>query len=113
MLAILANEPDIEPTVIKKASQIVPFNFVNFQLLDIKNALGGAKGLDFLFKAYKPNDTEKFFPCEWFDSTEKLSKRKLPPYDSFFNILRNINPLQKITTTLKTLFKVVFLGSRR
>ena len=46
LLPILVNERDIEPTVIKKASQFVSFKFGDIQPLDITNFLGGATSLD-------------------------------------------------------------------
>ena len=59
------------------------------------NFLGGATSLDSFLEAYKTNETKCFVAHEWFDCTEKLSNEELPPYDSFFNILHNRNPLEK------------------
>ena len=59
------------------------------------NFLGGATSLDSFLNAYKNKKTEGFFPYEWFDCPEKTSINDLPPYDSFFSILRNSNPLEK------------------
>ena len=95
LLPILVNERQIEPAVIKKANQFVSFKIGDVQLLDIMNFLGGATSLDSFLKAYKTEETKGFFPYEWFDNLEKLNNQELPPYDSFFNKLRNINPLEK------------------
>ena len=95
LLPILVNEQDIEPTVIKKANQFVYFKFGDIQLLDIMNFLCGATSLDFFLKAYKTKETKGFFPYEWFDCPEKMNNKELPPYDFFFSILRNSNPLEK------------------
>ena len=95
LLPILVNERQIEPTFIKKANQFVSFKFGNVQLLDIMNFLGGATSLDSILKAYKTEETKGFFPYEWFDKPEKLNNQELPPYNSFFSKLRNINPLEK------------------
>ena len=95
LLPILVNERDIEPTVMKKASQFVSFKFGDIQLLDIMNFLGGATSLDSFLKAYRTKETKGFFPYEWFDCPEKMSNKELPPYDSFFSNLRNSNPLEK------------------
>ena len=46
-------------------------------------------------KAYKTEETKGFSVHEWFDNREKLNNKELPPYDSFFSKLRNINPLEK------------------
>ena len=59
------------------------------------NFLGGATSLDSFLKAYKTKKTESFFPYEWLDCPEKMNKKELPPYDSFFSILRNDNPHEK------------------
>ena len=95
MLAILVNERDIEPTVLKKANQFVSFKFGDIQLLDIMNFLGGATTLDSFLKAYKTKETKGFFPYKWFDCPKKMNNKELPPYDSFVSILRNSNPLEK------------------
>ena len=107
MLPILVIERDIEPTVMKKANQFVSFKFGDIQLLDLLNVLGGTTSLDSILKAYKTKATEDFFPYEWFDCAEKINNKELPPYDSFFSILRNNNFLKKTTTTFKTLLTVV------
>ena len=108
LLPILVNERDIEPRVIKKANQFVSFKFGDIQLLDIMNFLGGATSLDSFLKAYKTNETKSFFPDEWFDCPKKMNNKELPPFDSFFSILRNSSPLEKIITTFKTLSTVVY-----
>ena len=103
LLPILVNERDIEPTVIKKANQFISFKFGDIQLLDIMNFLGGATSLDSFLKAYKTEETKGFFPYEWFDCPEKMNNKELPPYDSFFSILRNSNPLEKDNNDFQTL----------
>ena len=95
LITSLVNERDIEPTVLKKASQFVSFKFGDIQLFDIMNFLGGANSLDTFLKAYKAKETKGFFPYEWFDCPEKTNNKELPPYDSFFSILRNSNPFEK------------------
>ena len=95
LLPTFVNERDIEPTVIKKANQFVSFKFGDIQLLDIMNFFGGATSLDSFLKAYRTKETKGFFPYEWFVCPEKLTHKELPPYDSFFSILRNSNPLEK------------------
>ena len=95
LLPVFVNEQDIEPTVIKKVNQFVPFEFGDIQLMDIMNFLGGATSLESFLKAYKTKETKGFFPYEWFVCPEKTNNKELAPYDSFFSILRRSNPLQK------------------
>ena len=95
MLPILVIERDIGPTVIKEANRFVSFKFGDIQLLDIINLLGGATNLDSFLKAYKTKETNGFFPYEWLDCPKKMNNKELPPYDSFFSVLRNSNPLEK------------------
>ena len=95
LLPILINERNMEPTVIKKANQFVSFKFVDVQLLDIMNFLGGATSLDSFLKACKTSETKGFFPHEWFDCPQKMNNSELPPYDAIFSKLRNVNPLEK------------------
>ena len=95
LLPILITEGNMEPTVIKKAIQLVSFKFGEVQLLDIMNFLGGATSLDSFLKAYKTAETKGFFPYEWFDCPQKMNNSELPPYDAFFSKLRNVNSLEK------------------
>ena len=83
LLPILINERNMEPIVIKKANQFVPFKFGDVQLLDIMNFLAGATSLDSFLKAYKTAETKGFFPYECFDCPQKMSNSELPPYDAF------------------------------
>ena len=107
LLPILVNERDLQATVIMKANQFASFKFGDIHLLDIMNFLGGATSFDFFLKAYKTEETKGFFPYERFECPEKMNNRELPPYHSFFTVLRNSNPLKKITTTFKTLSTMV------
>ena len=93
----------MEPSVIKKTKQIVSFNFVDVQLLDIMNILGGATSLNSFLKAYKTSEPKKFFPYEWFDCPQKMNNRELPPCDAFFSKLRNMNHLEKEYSDYQTL----------
>ena len=60
LIPLLVNEREIEPTVIKKANQYIPFKFGNVHFLDIMNFLGGSSSLDSFLKAYKITETEGF-----------------------------------------------------
>ena len=77
------NEREIEPTVIKKANQCIPFKFGNVPFLDIMSFLGGATSLDSFLKACKVSEAKGFFPYEWFDSPEKLTYPTLHRTTSF------------------------------
>ena len=59
------------------------------------NFLGGATSLDSFLEAHKTKETKGFFPYERFDCPKKMNNKEPPPYDSFFSILRNSNPLEK------------------
>ena len=65
LLPILANERNIEPTVIKKANQFISFKFGYIQLLDMKNFLGGATSFGSFWKAYEASKKKGVFPYEW------------------------------------------------
>ena len=105
LLPILLKEWGFETTVVKKAKQFLSFKFGDIQLLDITNFLGDATSLDSFLKAYKTKETKCFFPYEWFDCPEELNNKELPPYDSFFSILRNNNPLEKDYNDFQNLVK--------
>ena len=101
----LLNDRDIQPTVIKKANQFISFKFDDIQFLDILNFLAGATSLDSFLKAYQSEETKGYFPYEWFDSFTKLDCNHLPPYDSFFSKLKNLNPLEKDLSQFKKMME--------
>ena len=84
LLPIVVNERDIESTVIKKANQSMSIKFVDIQILDQMNFLGGATSLDSFLKAYKTSETKGFYPYEWFDQPDKMQNTELPPYHAFY-----------------------------
>ena len=94
LLPIPVNERDLEPTVIKKANQVISFKIGDIQLLDIMNFRGEATSLDSSLKAYKTSETERFFPYGWFDQPYKMQNTEPPPYDAFYSKLRSCNPLE-------------------
>ena len=67
------------------------------------NFLGGATSVDSFLKAFKIKETKVFFPYEWFDCPKKLNNKTLPPFDSFFSILRNNKLLEKDYNDFQTL----------
>ena len=112
LLPILVNEQQIEPAVIKKSNKFVFFKLGGVQLLDIMNILGGATSLDSFLKAYNTEETKGFSPMSG-STIPKSWTTKLPPYDSFFSKLRNINPFEKDSTTLKTSLLTVYRQSEQ
>ena len=62
LLPILVNKRDIEPTVIKKATQFNSFIIGDLQLLDVMKFFGGATCLISVLKAYKTSETKKILP---------------------------------------------------
>ena len=86
LLPCLIHERDVQSTVNKKANHLhVSFKFGDVQFLDILNFPVGASSLDSFLKAYKTNETKKFFPYEGFDSPNKLDAILLPPYECFLS----------------------------
>ena len=112
LFPILVNEQQIEPAVIKKSNKFVFFKLGDVQLLDIMNILGGATSLDSFLKAYNTEETKGFSPMSG-STKPKNWTTKLPPYDSFFSKLRNTNPLEKDSTTLKTSLLTVYRQSEQ
>ena len=93
-LPILIKERNLIPIVIEKTKQFVSFIFGDNQLLDFLNFLGGATSLDSILKALK-HQKIKPFSYEWFDCPRKMNSSELPPYDTIFIKLRNVNSLEK------------------
>ena len=60
LIPYLICDKEIEPTVIKKANDIISFKFGDVQFLDIMKFLGGATTLDSFLKAYKASETKGF-----------------------------------------------------
>ena len=77
----------MEPTVINNVKQFVSFEFVDVQLLDNMNFLGGATSLDSFLKAYKTSETKGFFPYDWLDFPQKMNNSELTAYDACFSKL--------------------------
>ena len=94
LLPVPVNQRNIEPTVLKKASQFISFKFGDIQLLDIMNFHGNATSLDSFLKAYKTSETKGLLPYKWFDQPDKMHKTELPPYDAFYSKLRSCDPLE-------------------
>ena len=105
LLPILVNESNIEPTVIKKANQLISLKIGDIQLLEIMNFLGGATSPDSFLKAHKTSETKSFFPYEWFDHRDKVQKPEHPQYDAFYSKLRSCNPLEPEYTDYVNLLK--------
>ena len=105
LLPILVNERDIEPTVIKKANQLISFKLGDIQLLDIMNFFGGGTSLDSFLKAYKTSETKGFLPYEWFDHPDKMQNTELLTYDAFYSKFRSCNPLEAEYTDYVNLLK--------
>ena len=78
-LPVLVNESVIEPTVIKKAIQLIPFNLGDFQLLFIRNFPRGATSLGSFFKVYETSETKGFFPYEWLDHPRENADDRTSP----------------------------------
>ena len=70
------------------------------------NFLGGASSLDSFLKANKTKETKGFFPYEWFDCPKKMKNKELPPYDSFFCVLRNSDRLEKDCNDFQNLVNI-------
>ena len=105
LLPILVNERDIEPPVIKKANQFISLKRGDFQLLFIRNFLGGATSINLFLKAYKTSETKRFFPYERFDYPDKMQNTELPLYDAFYCIFRGCSPLEAVYTDYVNLLK--------
>ena len=69
------------------------------------NFHAGATSLDSFLKAYQSDEIKCYFPYEWFDSFTKLDCNHLPPYDSFFSKLKNLNPLEKDFSQFKKMME--------
>ena len=107
LLPILVSERDIEPTVIKKANQLVSFKFGNIQLLDIMIFPGGATSLDSFLKAYKTKRQRVFFPTNDSIVQRKWTTKTFLPMTPSLAFCAMATPLKKITTTFKTLLTEV------
>ena len=105
LIPYLLNDRDIQPTVIKKANQFISFKFGDIHFLDILNFLAGATSLDSFLKTYQSEETKGYFPYEWFDLFTKLDCNHLPPYESFFSKLKNLNPSEKDFSQFKKMME--------
>ena len=101
LIPYLINEKEIEPSIIKKANDLVSLNFGDVQLLDIMIFLGGATTIGTFLKAYNASEMKGYFPYEWFDTPNKLDEQQLPSHDDFYSKLKNSNLLDKELMIIK------------
>ena len=107
LLPIRVNEWDIEPTVIKKANQLISFNFGDIQLMDILNFLGWATSLDSFLKAYKTSETKGFFcPTNGLITLTKCRIQNFPHMTPFTVNFVNVTLLKPNTRTMLIYWKV-------
>ena len=91
----LLSERDIVPIVIKKAYQLVLFNFSNVQILDNSKFLVGVTNLGSFLEAQRTSETKRFFPYECFNNPDEITTKKIPSHKAFQNKLQNQKPLEK------------------
>ena len=73
----------------KKQGRIMYMNTPQFKFLDITNYLSPGITYNKWVKAYGAKQTKSWLPYEWFDSTDKLDYKGLPPYWCWYSQLRN------------------------
>ena len=95
LLKILLLERNCTPSVIRKSNQFIEMIFLGLQFLEILNFIAGSVNLDNFLEAYGMEEQKRYFPYEWFNSTEMLNNPFLPPIESFFSKLKNCNVLEK------------------
>ena len=73
----------------KKQGRIMYMSTPQFKFLDITNFLAPGITYGKWVKTYGAKQTKSWLPYEWFDSTDKLDYKGLPPYCCWYSQLRN------------------------
>ena len=106
MLPSFVNKRDIEPTVIKKANQLISFKFGDFQLLDILSWRSNKPWL--ILEGIRNFRNQKIFPLRMAWSHWQIAENRVPPYDAFYSKLRSCNPIEAEYTDYVNLLKSGF-----
>ncbi len=80
---------------IAKTNKFLSLTAGNLIFLDILNFLRGASSLNSFLKAFKCSELKGYFPYEYMTCPERLQETSLPPFDSFFSKLKNVNVLSE------------------
>ena len=73
----------------EKQGQIMYMKTPQFVFLDVTNYLSPGISYDKWVKMYGMKQTKSWLPYEWFDSTEKLDYKGLPPYRCWYSQFKN------------------------
>lgn len=102
--ALIKNDQAPDFTV-KKTSTYMCISTQNLKFLDICAYLAPGYSYDKYIKAYDCDMQKGFFPYEWFDSTDKLSYKKLPKHADFYSSLKDKNITEEEYKYCKDMWK--------
>lgn len=87
--------------VIKKGNAYMCISTKRLKYLDLTNYLAPGTSLESLYKSYSVKTPKGLFPYQWFDSLQKLKKKKLPSRKKFHNVLTNSTISRKMYNQCK------------
>lgn len=81
---------------ISKGSNYMKIDFGDYSFLDVRNYCSPGVDLSKFGSMWGIKDIKKeIFPYDWFSSEEKLHSTVLPPFEKFFNKIKNSSPTEK------------------
>ena len=79
----------------KKASGYMCLSTNKFKFLYIVQYIAPGSSYSKFLKAYQVSEAKSYFPYEWFTHVDKLKCDSLPPYESFYSSIKDLNVLEE------------------
>ena len=67
----------------------------HLKFMDILQFLAPGYNLESFFKAFGVSEQKGFFPYDYFTHADQLDETTLPPYETFYSIIKNCNVLEE------------------
>ena len=94
MSYIVENYTEQDIHTIKKENLYLSISTPEVKFIDISNYLAAGCSYSQFLKAYGCNEPKGIFPCEWFNSFEKLKYPQLPEPEDFYSKIKKNNPIK-------------------
>ena len=80
---------------VKKAGKYPCIKTEHLKFMDILQFLAPGYNLKSFFKAFGVYEQKGFFPYDYFTHADQLDETTLPPYETFYSIIKNRNILEE------------------
>ena len=80
---------------VKKAGKYPCIKIEHLKFMDILQFLAPGYNLKSFFKAFGVSEQKGFFPYDYFTHADQLDETTLPPYETFYSIIKGCNVLEE------------------